>query len=45
MHKYIAVWMLLCASLSPAETRKIVVLGMPPEHIAELARILNEPIR
>jgi D-2-hydroxyacid dehydrogenase (NADP+) len=42
MNKYIpaiAAGMLLCAPLALAETRKIVVLGMPPEHIAELQSV------
>jgi len=39
LQKLALAWMLLCASLAPAETRKIVVLGMPPEHIAELQSV------
>ena len=42
MNKYIAtiaVWIVLCAPLALAETRKIVVLGMPPEHIAEVQSV------
>jgi phosphoglycerate dehydrogenase-like enzyme len=31
--------LLLCVFLAPAETRKIVVLGMPPEQIAELQSV------
>ena len=42
MNKYIAAWMLLCGSLALAETRKIVVVGMPPEHIAELQSVSPE---
>lgn len=39
MHKYAALWVLLCGSLGIAETRKIVVLYMPPAEIAEMRRI------
>jgi phosphoglycerate dehydrogenase-like enzyme len=42
VHKYIAAtaaWMLLCSFQALAETRKIVVLGMPPEHIADLQSV------
>ena len=36
MNRYIAATLLLCALPALAETRKIVVVGMPPEAIAEL---------
>ncbi len=36
MKKNAVACLLVCASLALAETRKIVVLDMPPEHIAEL---------
>jgi hypothetical protein len=42
MNQYIAAiasWVLLCTSLAVPETRKIVVLGMPPDHIAELQNV------
>ena len=42
MKKCALAWMLLYASLAPAETRKIAVLGMPPEHIAELQSVSPE---
>ena len=42
MNKCVAAWMLLFAPLALAETRKIVVLGMPPEHIAELRSVSPE---
>src|ERR1035438_10766680 len=39
MRKCIVLWTLACVSQAPAETRKIVVLDMPPEHIAELQSV------
>src|ERR1039457_5713586 len=38
----ITAWMLICAPLALAETRKIVVLGMPPEHLAEMQSVYPE---
>lgn len=43
MNRHIAAMLLLCALPALAETCKIVVLGMPPEAIAELQGVSAEP--
>ncbi len=42
MRKCALAWMVLWTALAAAETRKIVVLGMPPEHIADLQSVSRE---